>query len=132
MSRSGYSYDYEHMELYRRTVENAMNGKRGQTFLRELLEALDALEDKKLIVGALKDDRGVCAIGAVGLRRGIDMSGMDPEDPDLIGSSFGIARAMAAEIEFENDEAYCGVETDEERFQRVRKWVVENLREYND
>ena len=59
MSRSGYSDDYEGLGLYRQTVENALRGKRGQAFLRELLEALDALDEKKLIEGYLKDgDRG--------------------------------------------------------------------------
>ncbi len=135
MSRSGYSDDsddYEGPELYRRAVENALNGKRGQAFLRELLEAFDALDEKKLIEGYLKDGDRVCAIGAVGVRRGVDMSRLDPEDSDSIGRTFGIARCLVAEIAFVNDDefAYFGAsETDEHRFQRVRKWVVENIKE---
>lgn len=129
MSRSGYSYDYEHMELYRRSVKNALSGKRGQAFLKEMLEAFDALEEKKLIAGVLKDESGVCAMGAVGVRRGTDMSGLDPFDSGSIGGCFGIARSMVAEIAFENDEScyHSGEETPEQRFQRMRKWVVNNI-----
>ncbi len=127
MSRSGYSEDCENLALYRQTVENALKGKRGQAFLRELLEALDALEKKELITGVLKDDSGICAIAAVGLRRGIDMSGLDPEDSHSIARCFGIARCMAAEIEYENDEAHWDFETAEERFTRMRTWVICNL-----
>jgi len=36
MSRSGYTDDYEHMGLYRKEVENAVKGKRGQSFLKQL------------------------------------------------------------------------------------------------
>ena len=44
MSRSGYSDDYEpsNIAMWRGQVASAMRGKRGQAFLRELIEALDA------------------------------------------------------------------------------------------
>ena len=62
MSRSGYTEDCDNLTLYRQTVANALRGRRGQAFLRELLEALDALEVKELITGVLKDDSGgICA-----------------------------------------------------------------------
>lgn len=128
MSRSGYSYDYEHMELYRASVDRALGGRRGQSFLRELVAALDALPVQRLITNDLESERGVCAIGAVGRARQVVMDGLDAHDPDMLGLYFGIARSMAAEIMFENDE-YYGPENDEQRFQRIRAWAVDKIKE---
>ena len=55
------------------------------------------------------------------------MSRLDPEDSDSIGRCFGIAKCMAAEIEYENDEAHWSYETAEARFTRMRTWVICNL-----
>ena len=76
MSRSGYSVDgdLDHWQLirWRGAVNSAMNGKRGQAFLRELLDALDALPEPKLIDHDLvrydgsTDTNLFCALGAVG------------------------------------------------------------------
>jgi hypothetical protein len=136
MSRSGYSEDCEHVQLWRGAVWRALSGKRGRAFLKEMLAALDALPEKRLIAGSLIEGSKVCAIGSVGLARGIDMRGLNPEDPDAIAATFGIARAMVQEIEFENDDDW-GVFTDHrhmaegfrerQRFERVRAWVVRQL-----
>ena len=56
------------------------------------------------------------------------MSKVDPEDPEKVAALFGIAWALAAEIEYENDEVIWGEESEEARFNRMRKWVVTNLR----
>ena len=133
MSRSGYSDDFGEdypgqMELYRSAVTQAIKGKRGQAFLKEMLVALDALPHKRLIAHELIQDGEVCAIGAVGLLRGLDMTKLDVECPLQIGEAFGIAPAMVSEIEFENDEDFSHRETtDEQRWANVRKWVVEHL-----
>ena len=64
----------------------------------------------------------VCALGAVGMARGLDMSQIDPEYRKQVAQVFGISEALAAEIMYENDE--CGWrETEETRYQRVRRWV---------
>lgn len=127
MSRSGYSEDYDgpELNLWRGAVASAIRGRKGQAFLKEMLAALDKLETKRLIAGELVDGGEVCAIGAVGAARGIDMDGIDPEDRDRVARAFGIAPAMAAEIVFENDEAgsYFRDETPEARYVRMRKWV---------
>jgi hypothetical protein len=108
MSRSGYTDDYDlgdgSINLWRGAVKSAFKGKRGQTFLREMLAALDGLTDKALILNDLATEDGVCAIGAVGAARGIDMSKINPEDSDAIAATFGIARAMACEIMYMNDD----------------------------
>ncbi len=132
MSRSGYTDECENLALWRGAVERAIKGKRGQAFLREMLDALDALPEKRLIAHELKrDDGAVCALGSVGVRRGIDMpkvSGDEWDDPvEGMGKLFGIAEAMAKEIQYVNDEQNYRPETDEQRFLRVRQWVRSQL-----
>lgn len=131
MSRSGYSDDCYGWDLirWRGAVTSAMFGRRGQKFFREMLIALDALEEKRLISEELANGQGVCAIGAVGEARGLDMSKIDPWDRSQVSESFGIAPALAAEIAFMNDEGTYRVETPETRFARMRAWVVAQIRE---
>ena len=127
MSRSGYTDDCENLEMWRGAVRRAIRGKRGQAFLREMLDAMDAMPVKRLISDQLADHGEVCAIGVVGAKRGIDMSKIDPDEPKQVADVFGIARALAAEIEYINDEAAFKSETPEERWARVREWIVEQL-----
>lgn len=131
MSRSGYEDDIDSRDLniWRGAVNSAIKGKRGQAFLREMLESLDALPNKRLIAGELVVDGECCAIGAVALNRGVDVSGIDTDDPFYVGKAFGIARALAAEIEYENDEGGAWEQSPEQRFERMRQWVIEQLAE---
>jgi hypothetical protein len=130
MSRSGYSDDYDNWQqiCYRGAVKQAINGRRGQGFLKEMLLALDALPEKRLIVGELEERGCVCAIGAVGQARGIDMGRIEPEDSEQVARIFGIADSLAREIVFENDEGSWRTETPEERFARMRQWVVSKIK----
>lgn len=127
MSRSEYSDDCRNIGLYRGSVERAIRGKRGQAFLLDLIAALDALPEKRLITEELIHDGDVCALGSVGLRRGIDMTGLDVTNADLLGGIFNIAQCMVREVEYMNDEYYPWVETPEQRWVRIRQWAVENL-----
>lgn len=128
MSRSGYSDDYDDsvlLNLYRQAVHSAFHGSRGQHFLRKLRDALDALPVKRLITDEIRDEAGdVCALGAV------DPT-VDGYDADDLAKRFGIARAMAAEIVYINDEwltdACHKSETPEERWTRMRAWVEEQI-----
>lgn len=145
MSRSGYSDDWPDDNsgwLYRGAVASAIRGKRGQAFLRELIAVLDAMPAKRLINGELEitlnspnpyhrqEHYGVCALGAVGQARGLDMSRLDPEDPDTVAAKFDIAPAMAREITYENDgEFEVRPETPEERWLRMRRWAEHHLAE---
>lgn len=106
MSRSGYSDDCDGWALirWRGAVASAIRGKRGQAFLRETLAALDALPEKTLAADSLVTDCEFCTLGAVGRLRGLDMTDVDPDDPSDVALAFGIPRALAAEIMFENDE----------------------------
>ena len=129
MSRSGYIDDCEHWQLirWRGAVASAIKGKRGQEFLYEMLHALAALPEHKLIANDLEKDGCVCAIGAVGKARGLDMSKLDPEDHDSVAAFFGIPHALACEIMWLNDDAYWR-QTPEERFTQMRGWIENNLR----
>ncbi len=130
MSRSGYTDDCDNLELYRASVERALKGKRGQNFLREMLAAMDAMPDKALIARELVDaDGSCCALGTVFKARGIDTSAIDKYDGEAVGGALGIARAMAYEVEYMNDEGALGNETPTQRFQRMRAWIVRQMKE---
>lgn len=115
MSRSGYSDDLDPLELgrWRQAVKRSLEGKRGQALLRELVETLDAMDDKRLFPGSFATADGeFCTLGALGARRGVKMDDLgdadDGCDPHEVGERFGIARAMAAEIMWMNDECAGG------------------------
>ena len=133
MSRSGYGDAINNWVLirYRGAVASAIRGARGQAFLREMLAVLDAMPVKELIERDLVKDGAVCALGAVGMARGIDMSGIDVEDAEAIAKMFGIAEAMVREIEYENDDGYIRANPlssiEARRWHHVRAWVAENV-----
>lgn len=131
MSRSGYSDELDPCELnpWRGAVLSAIRGKRGQNMLRELFSALNTMPVKELIAEDLVTPSGaVCALGALGVKRKLDMTAIEPTDPEEVGAAFGIPRALAAEIEYENDECGPHDETPAQRWVRMRKWVRARLR----
>jgi hypothetical protein len=126
MSRSGYEYDEIDqwaMIKWRGMVTSATRGKRGQAMLRDLLAALDAMPEKRLIAEELEHGGEVCAMGALGKARGVDMSQIDPEDYEHVARTFNVANCLAQEIAYENDEGHYQ-ETPEHRWQRMRAWVA--------
>lgn len=128
MSRAGYTEDFDDqwdLIMWRGAVASAIRGKRGQTFLKDLLAALDALPTPRLIKNEFESQGDVCALGAVAQRRRIDLSKYDPEYPDCVEREFDIADALAREIMWQNDSGWR--ETPELRFVRVRKWVAEQI-----
>lgn len=129
MSRSGYSDDCENVQLWRGNVDRAIKGKKGQEFFKELLTALDALPHKRLIQYNLIDGSECCALGAVALSRGLDVSEVDESEPEEVAAALGIRSMLAQEVAYMNDE-YQLLNTPEERWQRIRNWVVENLAEH--
>lgn len=137
MSRSGYSDDCDGRELnmWRGAVNQAIKGKRGQAFLRETLAALDAMPDKRLTTDSLHEPATgqFCTLGAVGAVRGLDMKPLEYSERDGIAKSFGISKALAAEIMFENDEGdsyWQRHEADPEarRWVRMRAWVESRIK----
>jgi hypothetical protein len=121
-------------------VKSAFKGQRGQSFLRECAAALDSMPTKRLISGGPVLASGeCCAMGAVCLARGLDMRGgffevYDEEDDysgegaEATADALDIARAMAKEIAWQNDEGACSAETPEERWTRMRKWVDRKIK----
>lgn len=127
MSRSGYSDDCENLQLWRSNVDRAIKGKKGQEFFRELLTALDALPNKRLIPHELVSEDGeCCALGAVALARNLDVAAVDESEPEEVAAALGIRSMLAQEVAYMNDE-YQRLNTPEERWQRIRNWVVSNL-----
>lgn len=137
MSRSGYNDCIDNWDLirWRGQVASAIRGKRGQAMLRDLLAALDAMTEKALITHELVSEQGeVCALGALGVARGVDMSKLDPDEPEYVAAAFNIAPCLAQEIVYLNDEhldrmwdeAQRRMEnvTPEKRWQSMRDWVA--------
>lgn len=133
MSRSGYTEDFDGTEWdiirWRGAVSSAIRGQRGQQFLREMLDALDAMPQKRLIPMELEKGGEVCALGAVARARGLPVGGIDPEDYIAVANTFGISRALAQEIVYENDEGlWDHSTTPERRWQYMRNWVESHLK----
>lgn len=128
MSRSGYSCDLGNRELniWRGAVAQAIRGKRGKTFLSALIQALDALPEKRLIAGDLQSVEGCCAMGAVARSRALATGDIDVFDRHEVGRLLDIAPALAAEVAYENDEGSHN-ESPEQRFTRMRAWAERAL-----
>lgn len=133
MSRSGYIDDSDTWASirWRGAVASAIRGGRGQAFFKELLVALDAMPEKRLITNVLKADGAFCTLGVLGAARGIDIDKIDPENPEEVASEFNIAAALAQEVVYMNDEygSYWGNETPEERWKRMREWIASQIKE---
>ena len=138
MSRHGYTDDMEDnwaLIKWRGQVASAIRGRRGQKLLRDLQMALDAMPEKRLIAHELEEvDGEVCALGALGKSRGMDMKELDPEEPESVAAAFDIAPQLAREIVYENDEYDYIYEnsgrrkvTPEERWSYMRKWVESRI-----
>jgi len=132
MNRANYNDDCEMWSLirWRGQVASAIRGKRGQLFLLEMVAALDAMPEKKLIREDIVDDCGsVCALGAVAKFRRLELEKLDPYAHDDLAKTFGIAHQLVQEIEYENDENCWYQETPEKRWERMRAWAVSQLRD---
>lgn len=140
MSRSGYIDDYDDVDypaaLWRGAVASSIRGKRGQEALKEMLAALDAMPVKRLVAKELEIDTGmpfhrgdVCALGALGKARGMDLSKYDPDDTETVAGAFNVAEPLAREILWVNDEAGPPHETPEQRWARVRAWVASRIQD---
>jgi len=128
--------------MWRGAVARAIRGRRGQSFLHELRDAIEEMTNKRLIADELVQAVEICgvdgdplvarveacALGIVALRRGMDTSKINFEDYDNIHAPFGIANALAREIIWENDESLPHPKTPEERWRKVRWWVEANIK----
>lgn len=131
MSRSGYSDDGSGWDLirWRGQVASATRGQRGQRLLRDLLDALESMPEKRLHAGVFDDGKGcVCALGAVARLRGVDVAEIEPDRHcgDLIAPLLDIAYPLAAEVMFVNDEG--SAMTPEARWVEVYGWAREHFK----
>lgn len=130
MSRSDYT-DYiddnwEHIR-WRGAVKSASRGKRGQHFLKRILKGLKSLKNKELIVEELVDNEGnCCAMGAVCINEGLDVSHINPEDYEKVAEFFDVSPALVREIAFENDDGTYSDITCADRYLRM-KIVIERM-----
>lgn len=130
MSRSGYVDDLDPLDLgrWRGCVASAIRGKRGQALLRSLRDALDAMPVKRLIAESLvQTDGEVCALGCLAAARGIDVSDLDPEEPERVAAVFDVNEKLVREIVYENDEGSWRA-TPEQRWANMRKWVERHIK----
>lgn len=136
MSRSGYVeycdhyYDQWAHIRYRGAVKSAIRGKRGQALLRDLVAALDAMPKRELIANELVTANGeMCALGALGVARAMDMTRLDPEDIASVAEAFGVNEKLIREIVWENDEAWGCRQSPAMRWKDVRDWAASMIKE---
>ena len=124
MSKSEHVDYYTLYELWRATLDRAIHDVRGQAFLRKLRTVLDAMPVKRLITAQIMNQDGeVSILGSVE-----PLDEVDLYDTEAVAQHFGIAPAMAAELVYLNDECSPVLgETPEERWTRMRAWVVEHI-----
>jgi hypothetical protein len=88
-------------------MERIYCGKRGQKVLRELIAALLALPERRLVADVIqKPETGeVCAIGALAKYRGIDPGEFEDSDDGTIelGEKLGLGFMLSWQIGAEND-----------------------------
>lgn len=96
-----------------------------QNFLREVLEALDSLEEKVLIIGELESEGSFCAIGAVCHKRGINLTQPMSSSGLKVMYSLGVSSDLVGAISSENDKFYG--ETQSTRWFRMRSWVESQI-----
>jgi|GEM_PF-1275436 len=132
--RSGYLDDYEYMDLYRANVNRSIKGKRGQFFLKQLLEALEAMPEKALLKEEVFDGKRYCPLGAIWKHRGLSNyifkeSFQDYKDEwgEIFAKGLNIAKCLANEIIFINDSGCFRSETPDARWNRMHKWVLDNI-----
>lgn len=129
--------------LWEQALMRSVSGRKGQTALRDLRDALLSLPEKRLIAGRLADETGcVCTLGALALKRRVDggesredvlasLAEMIPEglydeyEADMqtvhVGERAGVTRTMIADLAYRNDELFR--ETPEHRYERILRYV---------
>jgi hypothetical protein len=109
----------------------AQRGKRGQKFFHNLVAALDAMPEKRLVTSVLQDEDGeVCVLGAALKHAGKECPISEDEDDfdqEWTAAQLDIATQLVAETVCENDEGGWN-ETPEERWTRMRRWANSKLK----
>jgi hypothetical protein len=116
---------------------SAIRGKRGQRFIRDLVQALDALPLPELAAGALEDEETgcCCAFGAVRRFRGAHAVPLwfHPMEEDMtpgnLAEPFNVSKTLAWAVVQANEDGMTGNNQSTRRFRwkRVRDWAVRQL-----
>jgi hypothetical protein len=116
---------------------SAIRGKRGQRFIRDLVQALDALPLPELAAGALEDEETgcCCAFGAVRRFRGADAVPLwfhpmeEDMTPDNLAEPFNVSETLAWAVVQANEDGMTGNDesTRRRRWKQVRYWAVRQL-----
>jgi hypothetical protein len=116
---------------------SAIRGRRGQQFLGDLVQALDALPLPELAAGALEDEETgcCCAFGAVRRLRGVDAVPLwfDPTEEDIapgnLAKPFNVSETFAWAVVQANEDEMIGNDekTRRLRWKQVRDWAVRHL-----
>lgn len=143
-----YDFDYPNQgDLWSANVQRHLAGAKGQAILRELRDALLTLPERKLINGRLADEQGcVCTVGALAAHRGVSLKELaelvkpderwgevDAYEAEMrtmdLGRRIGLKEVMSVTLAARNDDCWYAPldETDEQRYERVLKWVESNL-----
>jgi hypothetical protein len=117
-------------DLWQENCERSLRGKQGQEELRQLRAALLALPEKRLIHELLEDEAGgVCAIGAYGKYKGLDLSQFDVDsNTDEVGIAGGMPALVAWKVVEMNDLEFNRSITPEQRYERMLAWIESKLR----
>ncbi len=115
-------------ELWQANCKRSLRGKLGQQELTELRAALINLPEKRLLLGVLEDgEGGVCAVGAYGKRKGLDLSKFDSDSStDEVGIAGGMPALVAWKVVEMNDVEFDHV-TPEQRYEKMLAWVESQL-----
>ena len=133
MSRSGYMEcdDFDHWAAlrWRGVIASATRGKRGQAMFKELLTALDAMPNKRLIKDDLITETGdSCAIGALLMHRETPEARNMHEYNEAIAEELDVHMCIVQEVEWENDNGGWNL-TPEQRWTHMRTWVAKQIKE---
>lgn len=132
-------------------LQRALTSKRGQRILRDIEAALLAMPEHKLVEGYIvrydEDEHTgeVCAVGAYAAWQKVKQGSTwedafaelaekwsgEQEDEwttRQLGKQIGLARTVAVELSFTNDERAYWKGTDEERWQTVLDWVRKQIK----
>lgn len=108
MSRSGYSDEPEHLELYRANVRRSFESRKGQARLRELIDDLEAMPVKELHADVFAADGRFCALGVWASKRlpreSVDAFEGDDYDTWRLLDRYGWPKLVVFDVVFENDD----------------------------
>jgi hypothetical protein len=146
-----YDEDYNNQGLlWWANVQRALAGKKGQRDLRDLLEALKEMPEKRLIHGRIADEKGgMCLVGVLACKRRVER-GEDreavlddlalrvaPEDAYLaadatawVGVEVGLRYCLAWHLGYVNDEEFSEY-SPEQRYDAIVHWVEGQLQPAN-